>query len=302
MSNNRNSPMNEKIKQSLVSVIVPSFNHEKYITQCIESIINQTYKNLELIVIDDGSRDNSRKILENLQLKYNFKLVFQENRGISYTLNRSIKEFSSGEFIAFCASDDYWVLNKLEKQVAFMEKNRFYPMCYGRTYYVNEESNILPKVPVKNTNFRAGCLFEEIFLFKLDLPVNYLFRKSIFDEIGYYDERMSAEDYYMDLKISSKYSIGFVDEYISYYRLNDTTFKNIRFDQISDSHLMTIEHFKEHHKYKEAKRMVYLRKFETFSGITKLKVKAITNLPKALPLFYKKRFIRACIKIILFWK
>lgn len=286
----------------LVSVIVPSYNHEKYITQCIKSILDQSYRNFELIVIDDGSKDNSSEVLGKLQSEHGFKLVFQENHGISYTLNRGIREFSSGKYITICASDDYWAPDKLERQVAFMESNRFYPMCYGKTYYVNEESVVLKKEPVRDNNYKGGWLFEEIFLFKRDLPVNYLFRRSIFDEVGYYDENMAAEDYYMDLKISSKYAIGFVDAYLGYYRLTDISFKNIRFDRISDSHLQAIETFKDHPLYKKAKTLVYLRKFDTLSGFTHLKKNALKNVVKALPLFYHKRFLVSCIKLILFWK
>ena len=117
----------------LVSIIVPSYNHARYVTQCIDSIMQQTYKNFELIVIDDGSKDNSKEVLTTLQAKYKFTLVFQDNHGVAYTLNRGIKEFAKGKYLTFCASDDYWTLDKLQKQVQFMENNQFYPMCYGKT-------------------------------------------------------------------------------------------------------------------------------------------------------------------------
>ena len=92
----------------LVSIIVPCYNHEKYITECIGSIMNQTFRNFELTVIDDGSKDQSFEVLKSLQKKYEFNLIHQENRGISATLNRGIKEFSRGKYISFCASDDFW--------------------------------------------------------------------------------------------------------------------------------------------------------------------------------------------------
>ncbi len=118
----------EFISQPLVSIIVPSYNHARYINQCIESIYQQTYQYFELIVIDDGSKDNSKEVLIDLHNKYEFTLVFQENQGVAYTLNRGIKEFAIGKYITFCASDDYWVIDKLEKQVVFMENNQFYPI------------------------------------------------------------------------------------------------------------------------------------------------------------------------------
>lgn len=286
----------------LVTVIVPSYNHAQYITQCIESIMQQTYTNFELVVIDDGSKDASRSILTDIHSKYNFRLVFQENNGIAVTLNRGIKDFSKGKYITFCASDDYWALNKLEKQVKFMEENCFYPMCYGKNLYVDEKSNLIGNQDINNYNLKGGWLFDEIFLFKLHPPVNCLFRKSIFDEVGYYDEKIFAEDYSMNLKIASKYAIGFIDDYLGYYRYNDSPVKVARFDIVADSHLITIENYKNHCLYKKAKAMVYLRKFDTFSGFTRLKCMAFINMLNCLSQFNRKRFLFASIKLLIFWK
>lgn len=287
----------------LVSIIVPSHNHEKYITQCIESIINQSYKNFELIVIDDGSTDNSKNILEDLYAKYNFILIFQKNHGITYTLNLGITKYSKGKYIAFCASDDYWAFNKLEKQVSFMENNRFYPMCYGKNHYVDKNSTLLNCInPVHEKSLRGGNLFNDIFLFKLHPPVTHMFRADIFKEVGLYDEKIFAEDYDMNLRISNKYNIGYLNEFLGYYRYDDAMFKINRFDRVSDSHLMAIESYRQHKLYKKAKSMVYLRKFDTFSGYKVLKVKALTNLLKSLSLWYQKRFLLATIKLFIYWK
>ena len=83
--------MVNKRMQPLVSVIVPCYNHEKYVEKTIESIVNQTYKNIELIVIDDGSKDNSTIILEKLSRQYNFYYEHQHNIGLPATLNKMIK-------------------------------------------------------------------------------------------------------------------------------------------------------------------------------------------------------------------
>jgi len=285
-----------------VSVIVPSYNHEKYITQCIESIVNQTYENYELIVIDDGSKDNSRKILENLQIKYNFKLVFQENHGIAYTLNRGIKDLSSGEYITFCASDDYWILQKLEKQVLFMERNSFYPMCYGKMYRVTETSEIIPVSDRIKNMYKGGFIFEDIFQFKFHPPVTYLFRKKIFEELGYYNEKIIAEDFYMNLKIAVKYPIGFIDEYLAYYRQTNMQSKILQFEKVSDSHLLVIEEYKWHHLYKKSKRIVNLRKFLNFAPYLRYKRRALKYLIKSLRLLYLKRFWIAFAKFSLYLK
>ena len=230
-------------KNPLVTILIPSYNHSKYITQCIESIYSQTYKNFDLIVIDDGSTDGSIKILNTLNLTYNFKLVIQENKGISFTLNRCIREYTNGQYFTFCASDDYWLPQKLELQVNFMENNYFYPMCFGKAIYINENSNILDSGNSVEV-FKSGYLFNDILLLKTHPPVNYLFRREIFDEIGLYDDSLPAEDFDMNLRISYKYMIGFIDEPLFYYRVSDALIKTVRFDKISDSHLKSIEKFK----------------------------------------------------------
>jgi Glycosyltransferases involved in cell wall biogenesis len=292
----------KKIEQPLVSVIVPSYNHAHYITQCIESIIQQSYKNFELVVIDDGSKDDTRTVLEALHLKYNFTLVFQENHGVAYTLNRGIKEFAKGKYLTFCASDDYWALDKLEKQVQFMEANQFYPMCYGRSYFVDERSVLIEDEKYYREQYRGGNIFDDILLFKFQPPVNYLFRKSIFAEVGYYDEKIFAEDYYMNLIILSKYPIGFIDDYLGYYRLTDSQNKIIGFDRISDSHLMSIENFKNHPLYKRAQAEAYVRKFNTFAPYKVYKLKALVSMFKSRLLIKQKLFWMATCKLLLFWK
>ena len=289
-------------KMPLVSIIVPSYNHARYVTQCIDSIMQQTYKNFELIVIDDGSKDNSKEVLTDLQAKYKFTLIFQENHGVAFTLNRGIKEFAKGKYLTFCASHDYWTLDKLQKQVQFMENNQFYPMCYGKTYYVSESSLLLPEHDILNNSLKGGWLFDDILLFKIHPPVNYLFNKSIFDEVGCYDESIAAEDYYMNLQISSKYPIGFIDDFLSYYRITDVPQKVLRKLIVSNSHLMSIEFFKNHILYKKAIRMVNLSIFDVYSGFTMHKKIALKYLFKSKGYFYKKRYIVGLIKLVIYWK
>jgi alpha-1,3-rhamnosyltransferase len=286
----------------LVSVIVPCYNHQNYIEQCLESILNQTYKNIELTVIDDGSTDDSPVVLKELQKKYAFNLVFQENKGLSKTLNTAIKQFGKGKYFAICASDDFWCLDKIEKQVGYMELNDMFPMCFGKTHYVNASSEVIKMKKASDINFRGGDVFDDIFLFKFHPPVNYLFKREIFDVVGYYDESLYVEDYYMNLKISSKYPIGFLDDHLGFYRVDTEVSKIIRFEKVSESHLITIDQYKTHPLYEQARRTVFLRKFNLFSGYKKHKKLAIGCLPRCIKSFYDRRFITGFIKLILTWK
>jgi alpha-1,3-rhamnosyltransferase len=286
----------------LVTVAVPSYNHERFIEECIDSIIAQTYKNIDLIVVDDGSTDRSPEMLKTLQSKYGFKLFLQTNQGLPKTLNNIIKDYTHGIYFSICASDDYWLPTKIEKQVAFMEANPIYPMCYGKTYYVNTESEILDKYNIVNNSLKGGWLFNDILLFKIHPPVNYLYRTAIFDEVGCYDENILAEDYYMNLKISRKYPIGFLDEYLGFYRMQEKQFKIAGYNKVADSHLMTIEGYRAYPFYKKAKNIVYLRKFNMLSGFAKYKKEALVNLIKSMPFFYKIVFLKAFLKLFISWK
>ncbi|VXA96202.1 Glycosyltransferase family 2 protein [Flavobacterium sp. 9R] len=289
-------------KKPLISVVIPCYNHEKYVALCIENVLNQTYSNFEVIVIDDGSRDKSPEILKELKKIYDFTLILQENIGLPATLNKALKEFVKGEFFSICASDDFWCLNKLELQFNFMKKNTNIPMCYGKTHYIDENSIVIKSFDKKNNILKGGGLFNDIFTFKIHPPVNYFFKTSIFNEIGYFDENIFAEDYYMNLKIASKYEIGFIDEYLSYYRV-DTSFDKInRVAKVSASHLMSIELYKDHPLYGKAKAMVYLSNFRVFSGFTRHKNLAIKNAVNVIGSFYNKNFVISCFKMIVIWR
>ena len=114
-------------KNPLVSVVVPCYNHERYVKECIQSIIDQSYKNIELIVIDDGSKDASVAVIEGLrgaceERFTRFEFSARENRGLCNTLNQAL-DWCQGEYFAAIASDDQWLPFKTEKQVEYLEEH-----------------------------------------------------------------------------------------------------------------------------------------------------------------------------------
>ena len=110
------------MSNELITVIIPYYKHEKYIEDCILSVINQTYKNVELIVIDDGSPDNGYLKITSMSKRYGFRFIKKENEGVTKTLNFGLS-LSNGKFFCALASDDIWLPSKLEKQVKFMAKH-----------------------------------------------------------------------------------------------------------------------------------------------------------------------------------
>ena len=135
--------------QPLVTILVPCFNHQDYVRETIESIVKQTYKNIELIVIDDGSTDNSPLILAELSQKYNFYFEHQKNIGVSATLNKGIK-MAKGEYISTIASDDLITPDKIEILINEIKNcSDEYALVFGNTDFIDNNSN---KISLKRGN------------------------------------------------------------------------------------------------------------------------------------------------------
>lgn len=179
----------------LVSVISPTYNHEKYISECIESVLAQTYRNWEMIIIDDGSSDHTAEIAEKYALKDSrIKLFRQSNVGIfqlSKTYNKAL-EYSNGDYIAILEGDDIWDDKKLELQVEAMEKDEQIVLCWGQTEVINSDrSKIYSVQPELNSGNRiyfdndpVGSILN-VFLFNNCIPaLTLLIRKTVLLEIG----------------------------------------------------------------------------------------------------------------------
>lgn len=129
------------IENDLVSIIMPSWNTEKYIAETIQSVINQTYVNWELLIVDDCSTDRTDEIVEKFKDKRIKYYHNGKNSGAAITRNKAMRE-AKGEWIAFLDSDDLWMPEKLEKQISFM-KNNGYVFSYTEYEKIDEESNPL---------------------------------------------------------------------------------------------------------------------------------------------------------------
>ena len=164
-------------KNPLVSVVLPTYNAQEYIAEAIESILSQHYSPLEIIVIDDGSTDNTKEILADYEDHICYS--FQENAGPAAARNAGLKK-ASGEFIAFSDADDLWPHGKLMHQLKPMLSDAELEIVVGR-----EKVEYLD-------NAREIFHGEELFMDPLvcqSMPVS-LIRKSVFDKIGYFDENL----------------------------------------------------------------------------------------------------------------
>jgi glycosyltransferase involved in cell wall biosynthesis len=221
----------------LVSIILPTYNGADRISESIKSVLNQTYTNWELLVIDDGSKDNTKEIVENFaksepRIKY---IKNENNLGIQKTLNKGIRE-AKGEYIARIDDDDIWCdLKKLEKQVGFLEKNKDYVLVGTGVIVVDESGKELFRylVPVSDYDIRERILGKNCFVHS-----SVVFRKAVVLGLGGYGEGSDVrnmEDY--DLWHSSQsddkgynlsnLSSSKIDRLIEEARLDANTSKRI---------------------------------------------------------------------------
>jgi len=209
------------LNNNIVTVGVALYNHEKYIEKCLESIVNQTYKNIEIIVIDDGSPDNSYQVakeyLDSQDLNKNYKIYTRKNKGMCNTLNEIAKQ-SKGKYISFVGSDDYWMLNKIEEQVEYLENNPDIVLVHSNSIRVDENDNEIGFQNYTNKK-NSGNIFESIVYGKggINTP-SHLYRTKVYEQIGYYDPELKFEDTDFWLRLTKVNKIGFINKNHTYYR------------------------------------------------------------------------------------
>jgi glycosyltransferase involved in cell wall biosynthesis len=196
----------KKQKKPLISVIIPTYNRGWIIKEAIDSVMAQNYRDFELIIVDDGSTDNTSDILNSY---HGDILVFrQENRGVSAARNRGIVE-ASGRFIAFLDSDDLWLPQKLFRQVEFFNKNPDAKICQTEETWIRNGVRVNPKRKHKKP---CGMIFEPSLALCLISPSAVMIRRSLFEKVGGFDETLPAcEDYDLWLRISCRYPVYLIE-------------------------------------------------------------------------------------------
>lgn len=289
----------------LVTVVIPSYNHAQFITNAIKSIFNQTYVNFELIVIDDGSTDDSRNVIIRLSKEYSFNYIFQENRGISSTLNRGIS-LAKGKYITFCSSDDYWSHDKIEKQLEIFKKNESCICVVSKAIVVDDADNHLPsQTYLYNNNLSEKIIFSDLLTFKVVLPVTCMYKLDALNKVGGFDPTVSAEDYDMSLKIALEGEIVLTDEFLYFYRspaaIGSTRKRRPMRLDVSESHLRTINKYHSHPAYNEALLEWNYRRFILFCKYRDTKLYALKGMFGSISKLKEKMYIKSLFKLALLW-
>ena len=190
-----------------VSVIIPTFNRKSFLLNAIDSILAQTYTNIELIIIDDGSSDKTISKLK----KYMSKIIVyrQNNKGVSAARNKGI-QLSKYDWVAFLDSDDTWNPKKIEKQKNYLIKNPKYKICHTDEIWIRNGIRVNPHNKHKK---HGGYIFDKCLDMCLISPSSVIIHKSIFKEVGLFEKNMFVcEDYDMWLRISARFPILYLNE------------------------------------------------------------------------------------------
>jgi len=212
----------------LVSILIPCFNHEKYVGECLDSTIKQTYNKLELIITDDGSVDSSAEIIQrwiiNNSKRFD-RIVFEktENRGITRTLSAMLSK-ARGSFITVCASDDRLTEESIALRVAELKKNVHSGMVFGCAnlidsnglYCAQDAASYLYHANTRN--FRPSCITDELFFrWSLVGPVS-MYRAETLVKAGGFDTRYEVEDRNLFLRLTLATKICYINKPVADYR------------------------------------------------------------------------------------
>lgn len=213
---------NESKDYGLVSVLMPAYNHQRFVTQAIQSVWAQTYKNIELVVIDDGSRDETFRLLKTLQEKspIPFKLFTQSNQGVCKTLNRCVG-MAEGKWLATLASDDFYREDFIQTMVDTISAGSDpAPVLHCDAQSVDENGKLGERLgAIKKLPPLTGKAFYQIAFGKGFIISSTMFLpKSHLDHVGGFDDSLRAEDFDVHLRLARFFQFQFVDKPMFYSR------------------------------------------------------------------------------------
>ena len=193
--------------QPTIAAVIPTFNRDLVISRAIDSVMRQTLLPSEIIVVDDGSTDNTANLIAANYPTISY--LRTENKGVSAARNLGIRKAKS-EWIAFLDSDDEWLPQKLEKQVAYLTGEQNYRIAHCEEIWIRNGKRVNQKVKHKKY---GGYIFEKCLPLCVISPSAVIIHRELFDELGFFDEKLPAcEDYDLWLRICAKYPVLFVGE------------------------------------------------------------------------------------------
>lgn len=239
------------MSQLLISIVVPVYNGAEYLTKTVESILNQDYLNIELILVDDGSSDNSKAIINLLAAKdCRIKPFFNGNGGVAYARNFGIAQ-AKGDFIAFCDQDDLWLPSKLSQQIPLFSNDKVgLVYCGAIADYVLYDKQSKPSFENKH----RGHVFEHLVQLNMLTCCTAVVRKKYLQQVdGFDDDRalMGVDDWHLWLKLAMVCEFDFVEDHLAIhvfhgdnYSLNDEKMHKAEIVCLDKIEQLATDHFK----------------------------------------------------------
>lgn len=226
------------IENPKISVIIPLYNHETFIKEAIDSILNQSFNNFELIIINDGSQDNSEGIVKSIH-DNRIQYYYQKNQGTHNALNRGIS-LARGEYISILNSDDVYYPNRFEKMVTILEHDGSVHAVFSYIEFIDRNGNSIrfnrgaednwlahdPETSFERDNHIILDLLAGNFLYTTS---NLFCRKSVFDDLGYFSNLKYIHDYEFFLRLCYHYKVHIIEEPLLKYRFHESNALNENF-------------------------------------------------------------------------
>jgi alpha-1,3-rhamnosyltransferase len=248
-------------RNPLVTVVIPSYNHQSYVSQSIKSVLNQTYKNIELIVIDDGSEDKSVKYIKKLAIANKFKFIARKNKGLAATLNEGIR-LAKGEYICFLASDDYFLLNRIEHALLEINgsANKIIAVC-SDGFVINNENKKTMLFSDLYPRPKIGNIYDNLIIGNWIPAMGMTYKTKLLKKFMF-DERFRIEDYTLYLRVfkNKKFDVLFYKSCDFCYRQHTTNISNIK-EVMFYEFILIQKHFRDVKRYAYTKNNFKDRNF-----------------------------------------
>ncbi|KZX75323.1 hypothetical protein A3715_07910 [Oleiphilus sp. HI0009] len=290
------------IDEPLISVITPTFNRADFLGQTIESVLNQSYANIEHIIIDDGSTDNTRTLVESYSHTGKVRYFYQKNSGQSVARNKGLTE-AKGDFICFLDSDDYFFKTKTEVSLRVFHENPEFDLVYGDYIFVDEKGT---QLDIENMTRYSGYIFKQLLKDNCVSMNTTMVRKSAIDKVGGCSENLKvADDYDLWLRLSVYSKFLYVPEKLSAYRSMENQISSNKKARFESNEEIILRFFKHNpslltsSEKKDALNAFYTRATRHFSSVKEFKI-ATSYLIKAINARpFCNRTFRTMIRIIL---
>ncbi len=194
-----------------ISVIIPTYNRASCLRHAIDSVLNQSGVSLELLIVDDGSTDETQELIDQIvHADSRVKYFYQTNQGPSAARNLGIQS-SAAPFIAFLDSDDEWLPKKLKTQLEFFQFHPDLLICQTEEIWIRNGKRVNPMNKHKKL---SGSIFAESLPLSIISPSCVMMRKEFFDQVGFFDELLPAcEDYDLWLRASARFPVGLIEQF-----------------------------------------------------------------------------------------